>query len=134
MKYLRWGVASLIILVIVLLGIERLAAERVEVVELHTLDENGESMTTRLWIVDDEGYQYLRVGADGSGWFSRITDNDSIELTRNGETAAYTVELRPDKSERINALMQDKYTWGDTFIGIMLGSREGSVPIELHPI
>ena len=90
-------------------------------------------MTTRLWIVDDEGYQYLRVGADGSGWFSRITNNESIALTRNGQTATYTVALRPDKSERINALMQDKYTWGDTFIGIVVGSRDGSVPIELHP-
>jgi hypothetical protein len=134
MKYLSWGVVSLIVLVIALLGIERLAAERVEVVELHTLDENGENMTTRLWIVDDEGYQYLRVGADGSGWFSRITDNESIALTRNGQTATYTVETRPDKSERINALMQDKYTWGDTFIGIVVGSRDGSVPIELHPL
>ena len=134
MKYLSWGVVSLIVLVIALLGIERLAAERVEVVELHTLDENGENMTTRLWIVDDEGYQYLRVGADGSGWFSRITNNESIALTRNGQTATYTVETRPDKSERINALMQDKYTWGDTFIGIVVGSRDGSVPIELHPL
>ncbi len=134
MKYLRWGFASLIVLVIVLLGIERLAAERVEVVELHTLDENGEAVTTRLWIVDDDGYQYLRVGADGSGWFSRIESSDSIELTRDGRTSTYTVELRPDKSERINALMQDKYTWGDSFIGAMLGSREGSLPIELHPI
>jgi hypothetical protein len=134
MKYLSWGVVSLIVLVIALLGIERLAAERVEVVELHTLDENGENMTTRLWIVDDEGYQYLRVGADGSGWFSRISDNESIALTRNGQTATYTVETRPDKSERINALMQDKYTWGDTFIGIVVGSRDGSVPIELHPL
>ncbi|MDA0687719.1 MAG: hypothetical protein O2948_03655 [Proteobacteria bacterium] len=133
MKYLSWGVVSLIFLVIALLGIERLAAERVEVVELHTLDEKGENMTTRLWIVDDEGYQYLRVGADGSGWFSRITNNESIALTRNGQTATYTVALRPDKSERINALMQDKYTWGDTFIGIVVGSRDGSVPIELHP-
>mgnify|MGYP000253232898 CR=1 FL=1 len=134
MKYLRWGFASLIVLVIVLLGIERLAAERVEVVELHTLDESGEAVTTRLWIVDDDGYQYLRVGADGSGWLSRIESSDSIELTRDGQTSTYTVELRPDKSERINALMQDKYTWGDSFIGTMLGSREGSLPIELHPI
>lgn len=134
MKYLRWGFASFIVLVIVLLGIERLAAERVEVVELHTLDESGEAVITRLWIVDDDGYQYLRVGADGSGWFSRIESSDSIELTRDGRTSTYTVELRPDKSERINALMQDKYTWGDSFIGAMLGSREGSLPIELHPI
>ena len=134
MKYIRWGVTFLTVLVFAFLGLERLAAERVEVVELHTMDENGEEVTTRLWVVDDEGYQYLRVGSNGSGWFSRIEASDTIDVTRNGERASYVVELRREKSDRINDLMQEKYTWGDTFIGVMVGSRENSIPIELRPI
>ncbi len=134
MKYIRWGVTFLTILVLGLLGMERLAAERVEVVELHTLDEGGEEITTRLWVVDDEGYQYLRVGENGSGWFSRIEASESIDLTRNGERASYVVELRPDKRDRINDLMQEKYTWGDSFIAVVAGSRENSIPIELHQL
>lgn len=134
MKYVRWGVSFLTILMIVLLGVQYFASERVEVVELHTEDESGETVTTRLWIVDDEGYQYLRVGVDGSGWFQRLEANAHFELTRDGETRNYTAVLRRDKSDRINALMQDKYTWGDTFIGILTGSRDNSVPIELHPL
>lgn len=134
MKYVRWGVTFLTILILGLLGLERLAAERVEVVELHTLDESGEEVTTRLWVVDDEGYQYLRVGADGSGWFSRIEASESIDLTRDGERASYVVELRPEKRDRINDLMQEKYTWGDSFIAAMVGSRENSIPIELHQL
>ncbi len=134
MKYVYWTVGVLLGLVILLLGVERLAAERVEVVELHTVDETGESVITRLWIVDDEGYQYLRVGADGSGWFSRLEANEQIQVTRNGETATYTTALRPEKSDRINELMQAKYTWGDSVIGTLVGNRENSIPIELRPL
>lgn len=133
MKTIYWVIGILSSIALLFVGAERLASERVEVVELHTVDEAGEPVTTRLWVVDDEGYQYLRVGADGSGWFTRLQANGQFELTRQNETATYTHVQRPGKSEQINSLMQAKYTWGDTLIAYMIGSREGSVPIELHP-
>jgi hypothetical protein len=132
MRIIAWLLGALVVIALAFFGLERLASERVEVVELHTIDENGESVTTRLWVVDDEGYQYLRVGADGSGWFTRLQANGRFRMTRNSDTATYTAVLRREKSQRINQLMQDKYTWGDTLIGYLVGSREGSVPIELH--
>lgn len=134
MKYVYWTLGVLLGLVVALLGLERIAAERVEVVELHTIDAEGEEVTTRLWIVDDAGYQYLRVGADGSGWFSRIQDNGEFDVTRNGERKRYRAEVNTAKSDRINDLMQEKYTWGDSFIAALVGSRDNSQPIELHPI
>lgn len=133
MKYLLWAIGVPIGLVLALLVLQTLASERVEVVDLYTLDQSGEVQSTRLWIIDDEGYQYLRVGADGSGWFDRILHNGEVEVGRSGTTASYTIVQRPDKSERINVLMQEKYTWGDTFFAVMLGSRDGSIPLELHP-
>lgn len=132
MKYLYWTIGLLIGIPLAFLGLQTLASERVEVVQLHTLDEAGEELVTRLWVVDDGGYQYLRVGADGSGWFSRLQDNGEFRLTRNGSTQGYEAVLRQDKSGRINELMQQKYTWGDTFFAYAVGGREGSVPIELH--
>ncbi len=134
MKYLFWAIGLPLGLALGFLALQTLASERVEVVELYTTDEAGETQTTRLWVMDDEGYQYLRVGADGSGWFTRILENGQIEVQRNGETASYTVVQRPDKSEKINTMMQEKYTWGDTFFATVLGSREGSIPLELHPL
>lgn len=134
MKYLLWAIGVPIGLVVALLIVQTLASERVEVIDLYTTDESGEMQATRLWVMDDEGYQYLRVGADGSGWFDRILANGEIEVGRNGATASYTVVQRPDKSERINDLMQEKYTWGDTFFATVLGSRVGSMPLELHPV
>ena len=133
MKTLYWVIGILSVPGLLFVGAERLASERVEVVELHTVDEAGEPVTTRLWVVDDEGYQYLRVAADGSGWFTRLLANEQFTLTRKNQTATYTHVQRPGKSEQINSLMQEKYTWGDILIGYMIGSREGSVPIELHP-
>lgn len=138
MKTLMKGMLALVavafVLVLVLVVLERVAAERIEVVELHTVDEAGEQLTTRLWMVDDGGYQYLRVGSDGSGWFDRLRSNGEFQLTRLGIRQSYTSVLRNDKSDKINDLMQAKYTWGDTVIGVLVGSREGSIPIELHPV
>lgn len=134
MKYLIWALAGLLGLALAFLAVQTLASERVEVVELFTTDAAGERQTTRLWVIDDEGYQYLRVGADGSGWFTRLQANGQVEVRRDGESASYTVVQRPDKSERINAMMQAKYTWGDSFFAAVLGSRAGSIPLELHPL
>ena len=134
MKYLLWAIGVPTGLVLVLLVVQTLAAERVEVVDLYTTDDLGEVQSTRLWVMDDEGFQYLSVGADGSAWFSRILQNSEIEVARNGITATYTVVQRLDKSDRINDMMQEKYTWGDTFFATMLGSRDGSIPLELHRV
>ncbi len=134
MKYLLWAIGVPVGLALAFLVVQTLASERVEVVELTTIDEAGEPQTTRLWVMDDEGFQYLRVGADGSGWFSRILQNGEIQVRRGDTTTNYTVQQRPEKSEKINAMMQEKYTWGDSFFAIVLGSRDGSIPLELHPV
>lgn len=134
MKYVLWAIGVPASLALVFLAVQTLASERVEVIDLYTTDELGEMQATRLWVMDDEGYQYLRVGADGSGWFDRVLQNGEIKVGRNGTTASYTVVQRADKSERINGMMQEKYTWGDTFFATILGSRDGSIPLELHPV
>ena len=134
LKVLKWIFLGLLIVGAAFAGLERLAAERIEVVELIAANDAGEKQITRLWVVDDEGLAYLRVGADGSGWYDRILMNDSVEVVRDGVTAQYRVQARPEKSVRINELMQQKYTWGDRLIGQMLGGREGSMPLELQPL
>ena len=134
LKVLKWIFLGLLIVGAAFAGLERLAAERIEVVELIAANDAGEKQITRLWVVDDEGLAYLRVGADGSGWYDRILMNDSVEVVRDGVTAQYRVQARPEKSERINELMQQKYTWGDRLIGQMLGGREGSITLELQPL
>ena len=132
MKYLRWAIGVLFVIILLPVAVIQVASERIEVVELHTIDEAGKPVTTRLWVVDDDGFQYLRVGADGTGWFSRIEANGEFEVTRSGIRDVYTTVLRHDKSGLVNELMRTKYTWGDAVITMLTGTREGSVPIELH--
>ena len=132
------NISSAYLFVIIMLGLPILlllaqlfASERIEVVDLHTSDETSEEITTRLWIVDDDAYQYLRVGPDGSDWFNRLQATETVDITRNGRRYSYSWALRPDKSTEINSLMQHKYGWGDSFIGLLTGGRVGSIPIEL---
>ena len=122
----------LVSLIILLYLIQLIASERVEVVELHTLNIEGEEIITRLWVVDYGGYQYLRVGADGSGWFDRLRVAEMVDITRNGRRYSYSWTTRQSKSAQINELMREKYGWGDSFIGHLTGGRDGSIPIELR--
>tara|TARA_R110002167_G_scaffold13893_4_gene57043 strand:+ start:23316 stop:23723 length:408 start_codon:yes stop_codon:yes gene_type:complete len=133
MKILFWSAGILIGLFLLGLGVVQVASERVEVVEMHTLDDQGEPMVTRLWVVDDEGQQYLRSGNGTSLWFERIQENGNFEVTRNGKTAVYTGVLRRDKRDHINALMHQKYTWGDSLISAVTGASDKAIPVELHP-
>lgn len=132
MKMLFWSAGVLIGLFLLGLGIVQVASERVEVVEMQTFDEQGEPMITRLWIVDDEGQQYLRSGNGTSLWFERIQENVNFEVTRNDETQVYTAVFRPDKRDHINALMHQKYTWGDSLISMITGAADEAIPVELH--
>src|SRR5690606_22451447 len=124
-----WLAGIVLAIFISLLVIARIAQERVEVVELHTLDPQNEPVATRLWVVDDEGRQYLRAGNPEDIWLARLKDSFSVEMTRNGETREYTAVLREDKRDRINALMAQKYTWGDSFRALLSGPRDEAVPV-----
>ena len=122
----------LVSLIIVIYLVQLIASERVEVVELHTLNNEGEEIITRLWVVDYGGYQYLRVGADGSGWFDRLQAAEMVDITRNDRRYSYSWTTRQSKSAQINELMREKYGWGASFIGHLPGGRDGSIPIELR--
>lgn len=132
MKIVGWSLGGIVLFAVLMGILQTAASERVEVVELHTQDAAGHESVTRLWIVDHEGAQYLRVGVDGSGWFDRVMQNPAVKVTRRNETRLYRASIRPDLSETVNNLMQAKYTWGDTVIGLVFG-REGAIPIELVP-
>ncbi len=124
-------VIALVVLVVLVMGLQQIAAESGEVVVLTTTDEAGQPQQTRLWIVDRDGRQYLRAGVATSAWYARLQANDTVELERSGATHTYTAIPEPDLRVEINDLMRQKYGWADQYIS-MLFSHEGSVPIELR--
>lgn len=68
MKFLYWSSGLLLLVAVLVFGLQLAASERVEVVQLHTRDASGEEVTTRLWIVDDAGFQYLRSSNITTSW------------------------------------------------------------------
>jgi hypothetical protein len=113
--------------------VQMIAAESGEVVEVTTLDSAGAARTTRLWVVDYDGGQWLRAGGGIAGWFGRLSDRPEVEVERAGITAHYRAV--PDRAQQgaINHLMREKYGWAERYIGFFI-PRDGSIPIRLEPI
>lgn len=123
-------VGALVALLVVVIGLEIIAAESGEVVVLRTPEPATE---TRLWIVDDAGQQWLRAGNPQSGWLLAIQQNPAVEVERNGEKRTYTAVPDAASRDRINPLFADKYGWADAYIGALFG-RDDATPIRLDPI
>jgi hypothetical protein len=64
MKYILWLVGIVLGLALIIGGLQIVASERVEVVQLHTINEAGEEVVTRLWVVDYDEHAYLRGDTD----------------------------------------------------------------------
>jgi len=102
-KAMGWVAGIVLGLLIIVLATQMLTSELgSEIVELHTLDDTGQSHTTRLWIVDHEGILYLRAGMASSGWLLRALSNNAVEMTRNGVTGSYNFEPREQMRDTIN--------------------------------
>jgi hypothetical protein len=132
MKYILWLVGIVLGLALIIGGLQVAASERVEVVQLHTINEAGEEVVTRLWVVDYDGHAYLR-GETDSGWFKRLQSSGRFTLTRGEQAGDFTHTVKNENIDTINELMREKYTWGDRVIEIGMGSRAESNAIELTP-
>ncbi len=105
-----------------------------EVVTLRTVDAQGHTQETSLWIVEDQGFPWLRAGVPSSGWLQRIEVHPEVEVERGGRTLRFrAVPVRdPAIRDRIHALMREKYGAADAWISIMRDG-EASVPVRLEP-
>lgn len=128
-----WTAGILVLIVVGVFGMQFVASESGEVVVLHSVDAAGVEQETRLWVVDFEGAAYLRVGADGSGWYSRLQARPEARVQRGAEIGSYLIVPRPELSAQINALMRDKYGWADGYISLMF-DRQGAIPLQLQPL
>ena len=132
MKYILWLVGIVLGLALIIGGLQVVASERVEVVQLHTITEAGEEVVTRLWVVDYNGHAYLR-GDNDSEWFKRLQSSRKFTLIRGEQTGDFTHRVKNENIDTINRLMREKYTWGDRVIEMAIGGRAGSNAIELTP-
>jgi hypothetical protein len=105
-----------------------------EVVTLTTRDAGGAERSTHLWVVDYEGFAWLRAGDPGSGWLARLRQDPQVRVDRGGVSARYTAEPAPAQRQTIDRLMAEKYGFADRLIGVFRSIRRAeSVPVRLVP-
>lgn len=90
-----------------------------EVVLLDTLDERGNSLTTKLWIVDRNDEPWLRAGSPEATWLQRIEINSEVFLHRDGERQRMHAEIADEGPDTINYLMREKYGYADQLISLI---------------
>lgn len=129
-KRTLWFLLSLFVGVMILQGV---ASESGEVVVLSTQGAGDEPEETRLWVVDLDGFQYLRAGQPGSAWLKRLQATPRVGVERGDVRMAYNAIPEPERRAQINDMMAAKYGWADAFIGKLFG-RDGAIPVRLEPV
>ncbi len=133
MKKLGLMAAAFMVPVVAFFGLQIVASESGEVVVLHT-EDGARGATTRLWVVDHQGHQWLRSGGGASsGWYGRLTAAPRVELERGGERRPYRAVVEPAMTGTVNRLMAEKYGWRDRVVGLLAGDRAAAVAVRLVP-
>lgn len=132
MKIVLRGFGVLVAGLVALYLVQGIAAESGEVVVLTTQKSGGEAQETRLWVVDYQGSQWLRSGAEAQTWYRNLREHPEVALSRGSKSQPYRAVPSVDDREKINDLMAEKYGWADSYIGYLF-SRVNSIPIRLVP-
>jgi len=108
-------------------------AESGEVVVLETRDAAG-LHETRLWVVDHEGFAWLRTGDATAPWLARLRAHPEVTVTRGGVRREYRAVPVEDAATRaaINALELQKYGWRESVLRVG-GMDPAGKPIRLEP-
>ena len=110
-------------------------AESGEVVVLETRDAAGAVHETRLWVVDYEGFAWLRTGEAQAPWLARLRAHPEVAVTRSGERREYRAGVVEDAAtrEQINTLELQKYGWRESVLRVAGMDPAGATPIRLEP-
>jgi hypothetical protein len=87
-------------------------------VEVVTSDEDGDSRTTKVWIVVLDGQAYVRTG--GTRWGDNVERAGKLELRGDPGSLALRAEKIADEvlKERVVAAFHEKYGFSDTMSGL----------------
>ncbi len=103
-------------------------------VTLRTRAPDGGTVTTRLWVVDHAGSEWVRTGHPGKGWFTHVVEDPRVDLERAGSRSArLAVPVRegPVVGE-VNGAFTSKYGVADAIVALS-GDASLRVPVRLDP-
>jgi hypothetical protein len=119
--------------------------ESAEVIVLRQSDENGETLSTRLWVVDFNGHpSFAARPPDSQRRIALLRDYPRVELVRNSHAECRHAVLLPAPDlvrERIIQLYTAKYGVrayvAGRLVGVLLGGRsraeEREILVQLEP-
>lgn len=102
-----------------------------EVIVLHTENEDGTWLESRLWIVDDGPFSWLH-GDARSRWERNLAARPIVEVTRSGETHRYRATPVPGPHQKIDALLREKYGVADRWVRFVASDRASTTPVRLE--
>ena len=134
MRIVLVSIGAIVLAAVVFFGVVILASESGEVVTLRTVDGQGESHATRLWLIEHEGAEFVRTGHPDKLWFVRLRANPSVELEREGAISKRTAVVVHDAetTRGVNDVYEGKY--GDAnWIVALSGDAADRVVVRLDP-
>ena len=108
-----------------------IASESGEVVILTGAGPSG-TKSTRLWVIEIDGIQYLRADPEAD-WYLPLRTAAEVTLVRGEQTEPYRAETRMDQATALNRHMRAKYGWRDAYIEWLVGGRSQAIPVALIP-
>jgi hypothetical protein len=100
-----------------------------EVIVLHTENDDGSWLETRLWIVDDGGFSWLH-GAN-SAWMRNLGVRPNVEIERGGALHRYRAEAVPGSHPRLHELLRAKYGIADRWVRFVGPDNESTLAVRL---
>ncbi len=92
------------------------AVANVQVIEILTVDEDGDRRETKVWFVLIDGIPYLRTS--DSSWLDNIRRDPNVVIRIEGAGHAQVAReaTTPGLIEQVDAASRAKYGWQDGFI------------------
>ena len=104
-----------------MLGLSEIAGE---VVTLTKSDEEGQTRTVRLWIVDDDSFSWVEHGDSSSFWIKQLVENPELKLERDGVTNIYHARADLESHALVHRLLNEKYGVIDSIIRMLGGESD----------
>ncbi len=104
-----------------------------EVATLYTNDAEGQTHTTRIWVVDHGHETWIRSLDPTSPWLDRLISHPEVQLRRGGAITAYHATPFTHRRARVNALMVEHYGWAEWVLS-RIEDRDEAVPVYLDPL
>jgi hypothetical protein len=104
-----------------------------EIATLYAPGVGTDDHYTRIWVVEDRPYTWIRAETPTRRWLPAVRSNPSVTLTRHGQRTAYQASVHddPESATYVDALFREKYGLADE-ARALLGHRQ-TVPIRLEP-